>query len=159
MSGTGDGCFFEFERQINDAMKEVALELRSIDVIDLASYIHTLKLANVGDLINSALELYFKPQTLTFSYSGEVQLTWFGSPSVGLDMELHCAGVDVYFRLVIEALSVGVHINYLSIDGETCDGQCDSQRFAGAISAARFPVLPDKFHYWKHRSGIPVLPV
>jgi hypothetical protein len=159
MSGTSDGRFFEFERQINDAMKEVALELRSIDVIDLASYIHTLKLANVGDLINSALELYFKPQTLTFSYSGDVELTWFGSPSVSLDMELHCAGVDVYFRLVIEALSVGVHINYLSIDGETCDGQCDSRRFAEAISAARFTVLPDAFHHWKHRTGIPVLRV
>ncbi|MGB8314556.1 MAG: hypothetical protein WCE69_08725, partial [Aestuariivirga sp.] len=63
MSITSVERYQEFERQINESLKEVALELRSVDVIDLASYIHTLKLANVGDLINSALELYFKPHT------------------------------------------------------------------------------------------------
>jgi hypothetical protein len=139
---TSNSRFPDYERQINEAMREVALELRSVDVIDLASYLHMLKLANVGDLINSALELYFKPRTLTFSYSGDVELTWFGRPSVGLDMELHSAGVDVYFRLVIEALTVGVHINYLSIDGVTCVEQCDAERFSKAIDAARFEATP-----------------
>ena len=43
MSGVGPGRFPDFERQINDSLKEVALELRSVDVIDLASYIHTLE--------------------------------------------------------------------------------------------------------------------
>jgi hypothetical protein len=142
MIETLNGRFPDYERQLNDAMKEVALELRSVDVIDLASYLHTLKLANVGDLINSALELYFKPRTLTFSYSGDVELSWFGRPSVGLDMELHSAGVDVYFRLVIEALTVGVHINYLSIDGVTRVEQCDGDRFSKAIDAARFTATP-----------------
>lgn len=141
MSGTHSGCFVDFERQINDAMKEVALDLRSVDVIDFASFIHTLRLANVGDLINSSLELYFRPQTLVFSYSGDVELTWFGMPSVGLDMELHCAGVDVYFRLTIEALSVGVHINYLSLDGEVCHEPCDPLRFSKAIEEARIPFV------------------
>jgi hypothetical protein len=158
MNGPHAGRFPDFERQITDAMKEVALELRSVDVIDLASYIHTLKLANVGDLINSALELYFKPRTLVFSYSGDVELTWFGSPSVGLDMELHCAGVDVYFRLVIEALSVGVHINYLSLDGTACDGQCDALRFTRAIDAARFPILPNSQNFWKPGLDTATLP-
>jgi hypothetical protein len=139
MSGTHSGCFADFEQQINEAMKEVALDLRSVDVIDFASFIHTLKLANVGDLINSSLELYFRPQTLIFSYSGDVELTWFGMPSVGLDMELHCAGIDVYFRLTIEALSVGVEINYLSLDGKVCHEPCDPMRFSRAIEAARIP--------------------
>lgn len=145
------GRFPNFERQINDAVKEVALELRSVDVIDLASYIHTLKLANVGDLINSALELYFKPQTLVFSYSGDVELTWFGMPSVSLDMELHCSGIDVYFCLVIEALSVGVHINYLSLDGVACDKECDPLRFTLAIDVARYPTAPNSQSFWKSR--------
>jgi hypothetical protein len=157
MNGPHAGRFPDFERQINDAMKEVALELRSVDVIDLASYIHTLKLANVGDLINSALELYFKPQTLIFSYSGDVELTWFGSPSVSLDMELHCAGVDVYFRLTIEALSVGVHINYLSLDGVACDEQCDTLRFTKAIDAARFSNFPNLHGFCKPTSGTAIL--
>ena len=148
--------FADFERQINEAMKEVALELRTVDVIDLASYIHTMKLANVGDLINSALELYFRPQTLVFSYSGDVALTWFGNPSVGLDMELHNAGVDVYFRLVIEALSVGVHIHHLSLDGVTCEGQCDAARFSKAIDTARFPLVPNTAIYWNRRLEITI---
>lgn len=144
MIETANDRFPDYERQINDAMREVALELRSVDVIDLASYLHTLKFANVGDLINSALELYFKPQTLIFSYSGDVELSWFGGPSVGLDMELHCGGVDVYFRLVIEALAVGVHINYLAIDGISVLEEGDSERVAKAINDARFTATPNK---------------
>jgi hypothetical protein len=78
-------------------------------------------------------------------------LTWFGNPSVGLDMELHNAGVDVYFRLVIEALSVGVHINHLSLDGVTCEMPCDGSRFSKAIDTARFPVVPNRTGYWNCR--------
>ena len=129
----------------------MALELRSVDVIDLASYIHTLKLANVGDLINSALELYFRPHTYVFSYSGEVELTWFGRPSVSLDMELHNAGVDVYFSLIIEALAVGVQIKYLSVDGITCDERCDATRFSKALETARLPVVPNAGNRWRQR--------
>ncbi len=134
--------FSDFERQINESLREVALELRSVEVIDLASYIHTMKLANVGDLINSALELYFKPHTLIFAYSGDVDVSWFGSPSVSLDMELHHDGVDVYFRLVIEALSVGVHINYMTVDGKSCDDESEALRFANAIGSAKYPDVP-----------------
>lgn len=154
MSVTSVGRYPEFERQINESLKEVALELRSVDVIDLASYIHTLKLANVGDLINSALELYFKPNTFAFSYSGEVELTWFGRPSVSLDMELHSAGVDVYFRLSIEALTVGVHVNYISVDGIVGDEHCDASRLAMALDAARFPLVSDAHSVWKLRSDV-----
>jgi hypothetical protein len=154
MSITSVERYQEFERQINESLKEVALELRSVDVIDLASYIHTLKLANVGDLINSALELYFKPHTFVFAYSGEVELTWFGRPSVSLDMELHSAGVDVYFRLYIEALTVGVHINYVSIDGIVGDERCDALRLSRALDTARLPLVSDAHNVWKLRSDV-----
>jgi hypothetical protein len=158
MSGVGPGRFPDFERQINDSLKEVALELRSVDVIDLASFIHTLKLANVGDLINSALELYFKPHTYVFSYSGEVELTWFGRPSVSLDMELHNAGVDAYFSLIIEALAVGVQIKYVSVDGITCDGHCDAKRFSKALETPRLPVVPTAGNRWRPRPDAATLP-
>ncbi len=158
MSDAGMGCFPDLEKQINDSLKEVALELRSVDVIDLASFIHTMKLGNVGDLINSSLELYFKPQTFVFSYSGDVEMTWFGRPSVSLDMELHSAGVDVYFSLVIEALAVGVNIKHLSIDGVACESSCDSARLSKALEAARFPAVPNAVNVWKLRSGVAGLP-
>ena len=158
MSGAHAGRFADFERQINEAMKEVALDLRSVDVIDFASFIHTLKLANVGDLINSSLELYFRPQALIFSYSGDVELTWFGMPSVGLDMELHCAGIDVYFRLTIEALSVGIQINHLSLDGVVCHEPCDPARFSKAIEAARIPFAQGPRNFAKPQSNRAALP-
>ena len=76
MRGASTGRFPDFERQINDSLKEVALELRSVDVIDLASYIHTLKLANVGDLINSALELYFTPHSFVVGRTSPTKGGW-----------------------------------------------------------------------------------
>jgi hypothetical protein len=44
--------------------------------------------------------------------------------------------------LVIEALTVGVHINYLSVDGITRVEQCDGDRFSKAIDASRFTATP-----------------
>ena len=127
----------DLEKHLNEALREVALEIRTVDVLELASSIHSLKLANVGDVVHSALELHFKPHAITFGYSGDVQLGWFGRPSVSLDLELHNAGVDAYFCLVLEAMGSSVEIRHLSVDGELWTPEMGEIRLHEAIEQAR----------------------
>jgi hypothetical protein len=127
----------EVEQYLNDALREVALEIRSVDVIDLASNLHALKFANVGDIVHSALELHFKPNAITFGFAGTVELGWFGRPAISLDLELHNAGVDAYFCLVIEAMGSIVHLRHAEVDGERWQLANDSRRLCAAVDEAR----------------------
>jgi hypothetical protein len=129
----------EIERLINDALRDVALEIRSVEAIDLASDIHRLAFANIGDLVYSALELYFRPEALIFAYNGDVSMTWMSSPSVSLDLELHAAGVDAFFRLIIEGLSTRVALQNVLVDGAPWPSDGDLRCINRAIEAARLP--------------------
>jgi hypothetical protein len=127
----------EIEQYLNDALREVALEIRSVDVIDLASNLHSLKFANVGDIVHSALELHFKPGAVAFGYAGTVELGWFGRPAISLDLELHNAGVDAYFCLVIEAMGSSVHVRHIEIDGLRWQAATCPHRICTAVEEAR----------------------
>jgi len=144
----------EIEQYLNDALREVALEIRSVDVIDLASNLHALKFANVGDIVHSALELHFKPNAIAFGYAGTVELGWFGRPAISLDLELHNAGVDAYFCLVIEAMGSSVHVRHVEVDGERWHGTASNHRICAAVEQARL-ALPG---VWPQGRGSDILP-
>jgi hypothetical protein len=131
-----------FEREMNEALRNVALEIRSVDVLELASFIHSEKFSNIGDIVHSAMELYFKPHALLFSYSGEVRLNWFGGALVALDMELHAGEVDVYFRLNIDALNTDVQFRHATIGGRPLISPLDASRFSAALQEAKFQCEP-----------------
>lgn len=142
---TGDTTAMQdLEHYLNDALRDVALEIRCVDVIDLAAGLHTLKLANVGDIVNSALELHFKPNAIIFSYAGSFELGWFGRPAISLDLELHNAGVDAYFCLVIEAMGSTVHLRHVEVDGESWQPRSGTHRFCAAVEQARLD-LPGRW--------------
>ena len=69
--------------------------------------------------MQASIELSFKPETLTFGYSGDVYLDWGTEPRVSFDMEFHHQAIHVYFRLLLEAEEAGVEITYISFDGES----------------------------------------
>lgn len=125
------------EVYLNEALRDVALEIRTVDVLELVSNIHADKLGNVGDIVDSALELHFKPRLVCFGYSGSVELGWFGKPSIRLELELHNAGVDAYFCLVIDAMGSSVSLRHLMIDGEVDDAEDVDNRLHAAIEQAR----------------------
>jgi hypothetical protein len=129
--------FSEYETELNEALRNVALEIRSVALLDLASFIHSDKIENIGDIVDSATELYFKPGTLQFSYTGEVKLDWFGIPLVTLDLEFHESGVDVYFKLSIETLSTNVEFRHATVEGRPLNVQEDSLIFTKALQEAK----------------------
>jgi hypothetical protein len=129
--------YSKYETYLNEALRNVALEIRSVALLDLASFIHSDKIENIGDIVDSATELYFKTGTLQFSYSGEVKLDWFGIPLVTLDLEFHESGVDIYFKLSIETLRTNVKFISATVEGRPFNAQEDLAIFAKALHEAK----------------------
>jgi hypothetical protein len=125
------------EKIIADGVRSLAAELRLIDAVDLVAYLHTLNFANIGDLISSAVELHFKPRTLWFGRAGDIKLEWYGRPVVSLDMELHHLDVSAYFRLILDAFTAGVEINYINFGTARADAAENTKRLALAMEDAR----------------------
>jgi len=125
------------EKILGDNVRSVAADLRLIDLPDLVSYLKTGQIASVSTLVQASIELSFKPDTLTFGYSGDVYLDWGRVPRVSFDMEFHHQAVHVYFRLMLEAEQAGVEITYIAFDGGAYEPQQNTSRLSQALGDAR----------------------
>jgi hypothetical protein len=132
-----DAITLERERALADGLREVAAELRLIDVADLIAFIRTEQFGNIGNLVNASTELYYKPGALRFGQSGDIIVQWDGTPVVSLDMEFHHAQVSVYFRLFLEALQAAVEINYISFENASSEPEENTRRLIAALAGAR----------------------
>lgn len=137
MQRQGKDYTLDREKALADGIKEVASELRLIEAADFVAFIRTEQFANISNLVNSSAELYFKPETIKFGLSGDVDLQWGGTPSVSLDMEFHHKKVNVYFRLMLEALHARIEIDYITFDDGSSDPDRNTQRLIDAIACAR----------------------
>ena len=138
----GNTYTLQREKALADGLRDVAAELRLIDATDFIAFLRTEQFANIANLVNSSSELYFKPNTLNFGQSGDVQLKWGEAPSIALDMEFQHLGVAVYFRLLLQALQAGVEINYIAFGGSSADPQENTLRLVEAIADARLTPIP-----------------
>jgi len=133
---------FMREKVLGEGLKEVASELRLVDVVDLVSFIRNEQFANIGDLVSSSIERFFKPDTLRYGKAGDVELNWGTTPSIMIDMEFHHRKVSVYFRLLLEALRAGVEINYINFGDASDDPTRNTTRLIDAVSDARLAPMP-----------------
>lgn len=101
---------YEREKALGQGVRELASDLRLVEPADYAEFVRTERFANIANLVASSAELFFKPGTIFFGHSGEVDLKWDQPPTVALDMEFRHKRVNVYFRLVLEAQRAGVEI-------------------------------------------------
>ena len=139
-----EACDTTRQREIAlaDAVREIASELRLVESADFVAFIRTEQFGNIEQLVNSSTELFYRPNTFSFGHSADVMMNWGEAPSVVLDMEFHYRQVNVYFRLVLEALQAGVEIDYISFDQASADPGDNTQRLIQAIADARLaPVL------------------
>jgi hypothetical protein len=137
----GSNTTLERERALAEGMREVASELRLVDATDFIAFIRTGQFANVGSLVSSSTELFFKPGTVRFGRSGDIDLKWGGTPSIMLDMEFHHMRVAVHFRLRLDALEAGVEIDYITFEGASADAAENTDRLVKAIADAR--IVPE----------------
>lgn len=127
----------EREMALAEGLRDVASELRLIEAADLIAFIRTERFGNIANLVASSTECYFLPGTVRFGQSGDIDVRWGGTPVISLDMEFKHLGVNVYFRLRLEALQAGVEITYITFDDSTADADANTRRLVEAIADAR----------------------
>lgn len=134
---------YEREKALGHGIRELASDLRLVEPADYISFVRTERFANIANLISSSAELFFKPGTIFFGHSGDVDASWDQAPTVALDMEFRHQRVNVYFRLVLEAQQAGVEITYVAFEGASEEPDENTQRLIEAIADARLLPIPE----------------
>jgi len=127
----------EREKALAEGLRDVASELRLIDPADFIAFIRTEQFGNIRNLVNSSTEMFFKPGTISFGLSGEVDAPWGCAPCISLDMEFHHLNVSAYFRLVLPSLHAGIEISSVSFEGGSEDPDKNTARLVEALEDAR----------------------
>ena len=128
---------YEREKALGHGIRELASDLRLVEPVDFISFVRTERFANIANLVASSAELFFKPGTIAFGHSGDVDVAWDQPPTVALDMEFRHQRVNVYFRLVLEAEKAGVEITHLAFEGASDEPDENTRRLVEAIADAR----------------------
>ncbi|MEX6504963.1 hypothetical protein [Jiella sp. M17.18] len=124
------------ERVLADGIKEVAAELRLVEVVDYVAFLRLERFGNLADIVTSSAELYFKPGVLRFANSGDIQLTWGTVPIVILGLEFRHAGFDIRFRLELGASIAAVDITYMTFDGPEVSPELATEDLRRAVADA-----------------------
>lgn len=122
-----------------DSLAEVVGDLRTIDIVDLVSFIRFGSFAAIEDLIHSSTELFFKPGTLISAWTACVDMAWESLPVVTLGMEFRHPAVSVFFDLLLGGLEQGVAVRAILFEepvGDLAEGLVALGR---AIAEARIP--------------------
>lgn len=127
----------EREKIVAECVRDVAADLRLIELSDLVAHLKTMQIASVAMLVQSSVELSFKRDTLQFAHSGNVQLSWDTQPQIYLDMEFHHMEVHVYFQLILEARRAAIDISFISFDRPSPDPELNTRRMHDAFLDAR----------------------
>ena len=130
------------ELALAEGVKQVADELRLVDLVDFVSYIRAEQFANIEDILNSSVELYFKPGTLTFGWVADLAVDWDKPPRIILDMEFRHLSVFAFFGLALEAEHESVEIRFISFENASEDPSENTRRLVEAIADARLPATP-----------------
>ena len=114
------------ETILAEAIQPLVAELRLIDAADFIAFIRLERFSNVCDLVNSSIEPFFSAGALAYAFGAEYMLDWTSPPTVILDLEFQRLGVDVFFKLSIEATTYRVVIDRYVLDS-ACPDRLDVQ--------------------------------
>ena len=120
-------------------LRDVTADLRTIDPVDLVSFIRFGSYGAIEDLIQSSVELFFKHGTLISSWSACVDLAWDSLPLVTLGMEFRHPAVSVFFDLVIGAQAEDVAVQAVIFEDQEPAAVDGVTVLARAIADARLP--------------------
>jgi hypothetical protein len=124
-------------KALADALKEVAAELRLVDLADFVTFIRHEQFPNIQDLVNSSIELFFKQGTLTYGAMATYNLDWDQPPAVTIGLEFNHASVSILFDLVLHTFHAGVEIRAISFADDLTSPDAETKMLVDAIAAAR----------------------
>ena len=121
-------------------LKEVADELRTIDILELINFIQAESFAALEDLLQSSTELFFRDGTLTFAWTARVDVNWETAPIVTLGMEFRSDSVAVFFDLLLGAFDHAARIGGILFEADGADDFMGPAHLCEALARARLPL-------------------
>ena len=121
------------------ALGDVTDEIRSIDLLDLVSFVRFENYPALEDLLQASTELFFRPGTLTFGWMARVEVGWSELPAVTFAMEFRHDPVTVFFELTLDGTSRRIAVIGTQFE-EACRHADDRLAcLAAALATARVP--------------------
>lgn len=140
----------EHEKIVAQALAPVARELRLIDIADLIAMLKYERHASLSELVTSAAELYFLPDTVKLGAGGDYVVDWDYNPKIVLDLEICPNLVTVYVRLTLEKDFCGIEISHIEFK-DSFTSEAESARFLrqtledAAFSMHKMPEVPEAY--------------
>lgn len=122
-----------------DSLRDVAADLRTIDPVDLVSFIRFGSFPAIEDLIQSSAELFFRHGSLISAWTACVDLAWDSLPLVTLGLEFRHPIVSVFFDLALGARGDEVSVRSVLFEEPVADRESRLDRLARALAEARLP--------------------
>jgi hypothetical protein len=126
---------------ISSHLAEVINDLRLVDVADYIAFIRCELFGNIADIVNSATELTFHADTLTFGLGGEYSLDWNSTPKIMLDLEFSNMGVNAYFRLTLSDEKSEIDLHHIRFADTGRTPADNTALLAAAFNNARLPQM------------------
>lgn len=128
-----------YAAMLADSLREVAADLRTIDPVDLVSFIRFGSYGAIEDLVQSSAELFFKHGTLISAWSACVDLAWDSLPLVTLGLEFRHPVVSVFFDLLLGARGSDVAVRAVMFEEPVADRAGALSLLTRAIGESRVP--------------------
>lgn len=140
MSQSNQTDLDQYSGVLAEGLRDVAADLRTIDLVDMVSYIRFGSFATLEDLVHSSTELFFRQGTLSFAWSAGIDLTWSEPPMITMGMEFRSCAISVFFDLTLRALDESVTVLAIMFEDPIDEESQKVARLTEAIAEARLPV-------------------
>ncbi len=133
ISGITQKC----EEILGGHVVELLSEFRNYEVADLIALIQLDRVVSLRSLVESDCEVLFKPRTMEMGEHAEVIARWDAPPKIRLGMVFRNHGVELYYRLTLEAFEAAVEIELLRFSDPDLGFGGSISRLDAALSDAR----------------------
>ena len=125
------------EALISDAIRNFIVEMGLVDPADLIAYIRLERYANLNDVIDSSLEMHFKPGAFKFGYGAECHVDWAADMKISLDMEFCHQDVNAQFRLLLDGREGSVELDQIVFTDHAGDVPTNTNALKKALKESR----------------------
>jgi len=125
------------EALLATSIAELTTEFRNHDVADLVALIRLERMATLQSLLDGECEMFFKADTMQFGGHAEALVGWRAPPSVRLAMTFRSPGIELYYRLTLEASDAHVQLDLIRFEPPEASAEGRCRRLAVALNAAR----------------------
>ncbi len=116
---------------------DLTTEFRNYDAADLIALIRLDRMASLRSLLDGECDMIFNPGTMLFTGHAEVMAGWTGPPSIRLAMMFRHLGVELYYRLTLQADDAEVEIDLIRFEPPESSSSARRVKLERALRASR----------------------